>query len=97
MTSLLDIEAVDRDVVRQARADLATAFRAAALYGYTEGIDNHLSLAVPGRDDLFLINRYGDMFDEMTASSLIKMDLDGNVIGTPGKFNSAGFTIHSGI
>src|SRR3546814_6656887 len=44
----------------------------------------------------FLIIRYGDMFDEITASSLVKMDLDGNVVGDPGNYNRAGFTIHSG-
>ena len=47
------------DVLRQARIDLAAALRAAALYGFNEGIDNHFSYAVPGSDDLFLLNPYG--------------------------------------
>jgi ribulose-5-phosphate 4-epimerase/fuculose-1-phosphate aldolase len=52
---------------------------------------------VPGEDGHFLINRYGEMFDEVTASSLVKMDFDGNVVGPEGRFNNAGFTIHSGV
>ena len=52
---------------------------------------------MPDEPDKFLINRYGEMFDEVTASSLIKMDMDGNVLGAEGKFNNAGFTIHSGV
>ena len=56
-----------------------------------------MSARVPGEPDRFLINRYGEMFDEITASSLVKMDLQGNVIGDQGRFNAAGFTIHSGV
>ena len=97
MTSLLDIEAVDRDVVRQARADLATAFRAAALYGYTEGIDNHLSLAVPGRDDLFLINRYGPHWSEITLEDIVMVDLEGNQVEGEGEIEATAFAIHRGV
>lgn len=56
-----------------------------------------MSARVPGEPNTFLINRYGEMFDEITASSLVKMDLDGNVVGDGGRFNAAGFTIHSGV
>ena len=56
-----------------------------------------MSARIPDAPDTFLINRYGEMFDEITASSLVKMDMDGNVLGDPGKFNNAGFTIHSGV
>ncbi|MBA2536392.1 MAG: hypothetical protein H0V20_03035, partial [Actinobacteria bacterium] len=55
------------DVVRQAKIDLAAAFRAAVLHGFSEAIDNHFSLAVPGRDDLFLLNRFGPDWSELAA------------------------------
>ena len=61
------IEETKVDVLRQARIDLAAALRAAALYGYNEGIDNHFSYAVPGSDDLFLLNPYGPDWSELTA------------------------------
>ena len=54
--TLADQPRVDQDLLRQARIDLAAALRAAALYGYNEGIDNHFSYAVPGSDNLFLLN-----------------------------------------
>jgi ribulose-5-phosphate 4-epimerase/fuculose-1-phosphate aldolase len=56
-----------------------------------------MSARVPGEPNCFLINNYGEMFDEITASSLVKMDLDGNVLSADGKYNAAGFTIHSGV
>ena len=59
------------DVLRRARIDLAAALRAAALYGFNEGIDNHFSYAVPGRDDLFLLNPYGPDWSELRASDII--------------------------
>jgi ribulose-5-phosphate 4-epimerase/fuculose-1-phosphate aldolase len=81
----------------QTRCDLAALYHICNYLGWTDLIYTHMSARIPGEPDTFLINRYGEMFDEVTASSLIKMDLDGNVIGTPGKFNMAGFTIHSGV
>ena len=56
-----------------------------------------MSARIPDEPNTFLINNYGEMFDEITASSLVKMDMDGNVLGDGGKFNNAGFTIHSGV
>ena len=56
-----------------------------------------MSARIPGEPNTFLINNYGEMFDEITASSLVKMDMDGNVLGEGGRFNNAGFTIHSGV
>ena len=56
------------DIVKQAKIDLAACFRAAALHGFNEGIDNHFRLAVPGRDDRFLLNRYGPHWSELRAS-----------------------------
>ena len=52
---------------------------------------------MPDEPNTFLINNYGEMFDEITASSLVKMDMDGNVLSPGGKFNNAGFIIHSGV
>ena len=65
--------------------------------GWTDTVNQHLSARVPGEPNHFLINTYGEMFDEVTASSLLKMDMDGNVVGDSGRFNNAGFTIHSGV
>ena len=68
------------DPVTQAKVDLAAALRAAALYGLNEGVDNHFSLALPGSDDRFLLNRFGPHWSEITASDLITVDLDGEVV-----------------
>jgi len=81
----------------QARCDLAALYRICDHLGWTDLLDTHMSVRVPGEPDCFLINHYEEMFDEITASSLIKMDLDGNVIGRQGRHNAAGFTIHSGV
>ena len=85
------------DAEWQARCDLAALYRITELYGWTDTIDTHMSVRIPGEPNCFLINNYGDLFDEITASSLVKMDIDGNVYGEGGKFNAAGFTIHSGV
>jgi ribulose-5-phosphate 4-epimerase/fuculose-1-phosphate aldolase len=85
------------DAEWQARCDLAALYHICNDFGWLDGINTHMSARVPGEPNNFLINRYGEMFDETTASSLIKMDMDGNVIGSSGKFNNAGFTIHSGV
>jgi len=79
------------------RCDLAALYHVVHHLGWTDLINTHMSARVPGEPDRFLINRYGEMFDEITASSLVKMDLQGNVIGDQGRFNAAGFTIHSGV
>jgi ribulose-5-phosphate 4-epimerase/fuculose-1-phosphate aldolase len=81
----------------QSRCDLAALYRVVDHLGWTDLIDTHMSVRVPGEPDCFLINHYEEMFDEITASSLIKMDLDGKVYGKQGRFNAAGFTIHSGV
>ena len=85
------------DAEWQTRCDLASLYHICHHFGWTDTINTHLSARVPGEPGHFLINRYGEMFDEVTASSLIKMDFDGNVLGAPGAFNNAGFTIHSGV
>jgi ribulose-5-phosphate 4-epimerase/fuculose-1-phosphate aldolase len=82
----------------EARCELAALYHVVDHHGWTDGINTHFSVRVPGEPDAFLINNYGEMFDEITASNLVKMDFDGNVLGDkPGKFNNAGFTIHSGV
>lgn len=81
-----------------ARVDLAAMYRLTALYGWTDMIFTHISHRVPGPDHHFLINPYGMFFEEMTASALVKVDLDGNIVQeTPYFINPAGFTIHSAI
>ena len=85
------------DAEWQARCDLAALYRIVAHFGWTDVLATHMSVRVPGEPDCFLINHYEELFDEITASSLIKMDLAGNVLGKQGRFNKAGFTIHSGV
>ena len=79
------------------RCDLAALYHVLHHLRMTDLIYTHMTARVPGEEGTFLINNYGEMFDEVTASSLIKMDLDGNVIGDNNRYNEAGFTIHSGI
>src|SRR5947209_18694350 len=82
----------------QARIDLAAAYRLVALYGWDDLIFTHISARVPGAEHHFLLNPYGMMFDEVTASSLVKVDLDGNkVMDSPYFINPAGFTDHSAV
>ena len=82
----------------QVRVNLAAAYRLVALYGWDDLIFTHLSARVPGPEHHFLINPYGMMFDEITASSLVKVNLDGEkVMPSPYFINPAGFTIHSAV
>jgi ribulose-5-phosphate 4-epimerase/fuculose-1-phosphate aldolase len=88
----------------QARVDLAAAYRLTDLYGMSDLIANHISVRVPGEPEAFLINAYGMLYEEITASSLVKIDHDGNMLLKP-EFpdglnygvNRAGFVIHSAI
>lgn len=82
------------------RVDLAACYRLVDLYGMSDLIANHISARVPGEPGHFLINAYGMLYDEITASSLIKIDLDGNIVAKPPfdyGVNRAGFVIHSAI
>lgn len=82
----------------QTRVDLAAAYRLFALYGWDDLVFSHLSARVPGPDHHFLINPYGWLFEEITASSLVKIDLAGRkVTSSPFDVNPAGFMIHSAI
>jgi ribulose-5-phosphate 4-epimerase/fuculose-1-phosphate aldolase len=86
------------DAERALRLDLAACYRIFALLGWTDMIFNHITVRVPGAERHYLINPFGMHYEEITASSLVKLDLDGNVIerGSYGA-NRAGFIIHSAI
>jgi ribulose-5-phosphate 4-epimerase/fuculose-1-phosphate aldolase len=80
------------------RVDLAAAYRLVAHYGWDDLIFTHLSARIPGPEHHFLLNPYNLMFEEVTASSLVKVDVHGNAVEpTPFVTNPAGFTIHSAI
>lgn len=83
---------------REVREDLAACYRLVDHFGWTDLIFTHISARVPGPEHHFLINPFGLMFDEITASNLVKIDLDGNPVEpTPYPVNRAGFMIHSAI
>lgn len=80
------------------RVDLAAAYRLVAHYGWDDIIFTHLSARVPGPEHHFLLNPYNLMFEEVTASSLVKVDMEGKAVEpTPFLTNPAGFTIHSAV
>lgn len=87
----------------KARVDLAACYRLVDWYGMSDMMANHISAAVPGEDGAFLINAYGMMYEEITASSLIKIDIDGNILLKPDfgeldyGINRAGYVIHGAI
>ncbi len=82
----------------QTRVNLAAAYRLVAMFKWDDLVFTHISARVPGSHDSFLINPYGLMFEEITASSLIKIDAQGNKLDhSPYDVNPAGFTIHSAI
>jgi ribulose-5-phosphate 4-epimerase/fuculose-1-phosphate aldolase len=82
----------------RARVDLAACYRLVALYGMTDLTMTHISARVPGEENAFLINPMGFFFDEITASSLVKVDHDGKILSeTVHDINEAGYVIHSAI
>jgi ribulose-5-phosphate 4-epimerase/fuculose-1-phosphate aldolase/catechol 2,3-dioxygenase-like lactoylglutathione lyase family enzyme len=87
----------------QARVDLAACFRLVALYGMSDMMANHISARVPGEQDALLINAYGMLYEEITASSLIKIDHKGKILSSPDfgsldyGVNKAGYVIHSAV
>lgn len=87
----------------EARVNLAACYRLIDLYGMSDMMANHISARVPGEDDAFLINAYGMMYEEITASSLIKVNLAGDILAKPDfgdlnyGINRAGYVIHSAI
>jgi ribulose-5-phosphate 4-epimerase/fuculose-1-phosphate aldolase len=106
MAGILPLRAASlRDRVSPAewdvRVDLAACYRLVARYGMTDLVYNHITARVPGSDHHILINAYGMLYEEITASSLIKVDLDGNVVARPEgidySVNAAGYVIHSAV
>ena len=96
MTSSVQSQVSDAEW--QTRVDLAACYRAVAMYGWDDLVFTHISARVPGPEHHFLINPYGMMFDEVTASSLVKVDLNGEkVMESDYDINPAGFTIHSAV
>jgi len=86
------------EVERRLRIDLAAAYRLVALFGWDDLVFTHISARVPGPEHHFLINPYGLLFEEITASSLVKVGMDGNKVSdSPYAVNPAGFTIHSAV
>jgi ribulose-5-phosphate 4-epimerase/fuculose-1-phosphate aldolase len=90
------------DICREAehtlRVELAAAYRLVARYGMDDLVQTHISVRLPGRRDRFLINPFGLLFSEITASSLLEIDYEGNVVSpTQAPINVAGFVIHSAI
>lgn len=88
-----------KDPVQQARIDLAAAYRLIHRLGLDDSIYTHISARMPGTHDRFLINPYGMRFEEVTASNLVTVDIDGNIVDDPLNLgiNPAGFTIHSAV
>lgn len=95
--SIIRNTALDSPDIWQARVDLAACFRAAARMGLHEGVCNHLSFMVPGRDDLFLVNPDGWSFAEMTASRLLICDFHRRVVAGDGVPEDTAFYIHARI
>ena len=84
----------------ETRVDLAACYRLIAHYGMSDLVYNHVSSRVPGEEGRFLINAYGMLYEEMTASSLVKIDFDGRIVLDSGSgygINQAGFVIHSAV
>ena len=95
---MADVKSRVSEAEWQLRVDLAACYRLVAHYGWDDLIFTHISARVPGEGHQFLINPYGMTFDEVTASSLVKVDLDGKkLMDSPYEINPAGFTIHSAI
>ncbi|HXT79553.1 MAG TPA: class II aldolase/adducin family protein [Acetobacteraceae bacterium] len=97
MSAAVQLKPEMTDAEWNTRCELAALYHVVDHLGWTDLINTHMSARIPGEPNHFLINNYGEMFDEITASSLVKMDMDGNVLSPGGKFNNAGFTIHSGV
>jgi ribulose-5-phosphate 4-epimerase/fuculose-1-phosphate aldolase len=101
MTTALDIPSLEGKVSSEewtVRVDLAAAYRLVHRFGWEDLVFTHISARVPGVEEHFLINPYGLFFDEITASSLVKIDLHGNKVQeSPFPVNPAGFVIHSAI
>jgi ribulose-5-phosphate 4-epimerase/fuculose-1-phosphate aldolase len=90
-------EAAPLDAVQQARVDLAAAHRLAVMHGFSEGICNHLTMAVPGTTDRFFLIPYGLHWSEVSASSFMVVEYDGRIIEGDGEAERSAFCIHAPI
>lgn len=82
----------------EVRQQLAACYRLVGLHGWTDLVFTHISARVPGPKEYFLLNPFGSAFDEVTASSLVRIDLEGNVVDASGaRIHRAGFVIHSAV
>jgi len=81
----------------EVRVDLAAMFRLTHLFGWDDTVWNHITARVPGTEHTFLMHRFGLLYEEVTASNLIKVDENGKVLEGPPDVNTAGFVIHSAI
>lgn len=98
MTSNASVRSLVSEAEWDLRVDLAACYRLVAHFGWDDLIFTHISARVPGPEHHFLINPFGMLFDEITASSLVKVGLDGQkVMESPYEVNPAGFTIHSAV
>ena len=103
IASSLPIRINCSEAERTARVDLAACYRLVAFYEMSDMIANHISARVPGEEGAFLINPYGMLYEEITASSLVKVDYDGKILAKPDfgaldyGINVAGYVIHSAI
>jgi ribulose-5-phosphate 4-epimerase/fuculose-1-phosphate aldolase len=86
--------AMSADAERQARVDLAACYRLAAHFGLNEGIDNHLTLMVPGRSDRFLLAPFGLHWSEVRASDFMVIDFDGHIVSGRGPIEDTALFIH---
>lgn len=95
---MTDIKSQVSEQEWQLRVDLAACYRIIAHYGWDDLVFTHISARIPGDNPEFLINPYGMFFEEVTASSLVKVDLQGNkLMDSPYEINPAGFNIHSAV
>lgn len=91
-------QSVRSDEEQRLRIDLAAAYRLVAHFGWDDLIFTHISARIPGPQECFLLNPFGLLFSEITASSLVKVDLSGKLLSdTPYQINPTGFTIHSAV
>lgn len=92
------VQAVDNSAEWEARVNTAALYRLVALHGWDDLVGTHISARLPGEGHRFLLNPYGMLFDEITASSLLTVDLEGNQLTESDyTYNRAGFTIHSAV
>ena len=98
MTAAAEIREQISDAEWRTRVDLAAAYRLVDMFGWSDLLGTHISARVPDAQDQFLINPYGLLFEEITASSLVKVDEEGNVLSeSEYDVNPAGFVIHSAV